>query len=279
MDIAIAKSIPLDSLRESFRNYLRLKGYNESAVNTMGTEGFYLFRKEGDELFWSVMTSDDFENVARTAMFKSLFVHSKSNPQSLVSSYLTSLRRLRDFLDSPIRVPEKTQVESVDRKTVRKSKVLLPTPCVEKVKYYFKKWDSLENYRLQEDALDKLFIELCPKNQELSDILIKVPTLNDFYSTNIFSAYSVAKHIHQLNIDHRLQVGNVSLVNDIMQVTIDGKLKNFYSFATKYCSHHNPLNYPIYDSYVEKVLLYFRDKDGFFDFATSELKDYANGLF
>ena len=51
--------------------------------------------------------------------------------------------------------------------------------------------------------------------------------------------------------------------------------RDFYSFATKYCSHHRPLDYPIYDSYVEKVLCYFRDRDKFASFMTPELKDYA----
>ena len=133
----------------------------------------------------------------------------------------------------------------------------------------------MENYYLQEEALDKLFKELCPKNKNMSDILIKVSALNDFYSTNIFSVYSVAKHIYNLNIDNRLQAGDVTLVNDVMHVTIDGKQKNFYSFATKYCSHHNQYDYPIYDSYVEKVLIYFRDKDGFSDFSTQELRGYS----
>ena len=50
--------------------------------------------------------------------------------------------------------------------------------------------------------------------------------------------------------------------------------RKFYSFSTKYCSHHKPLDYPIYDSYVEKVLCYFRDRDGFDKFKTLELKDY-----
>ncbi|UTW70364.1 hypothetical protein KHA80_07545 [Anaerobacillus sp. HL2] len=46
---------------------------------------------------------------------------------------------------------------------------------------------------------------------------------------------------------------------------IGEKKKNFYSFATKYCSHHNPLDYPIYDSYVDEVLRHFRNRDGFSD--------------
>lgn len=84
--------------------------------------------------------------------------------------------------------------------------------------------------------------------------LIKVSALNDFYSTNIFSPFQVAKHIINLDIDDRLQVGDVTLVNDIAKVTMDnGKVENFYFFATKYCSHHKPIDLPIYDSYVDKL--------------------------
>lgn len=156
----------------------------------------------------------------------------------------------------------------------RKNKPDVPNPSSEQVEHYLCAWYELENYHLQEDALDKLF-SLCPENTEMSDILLKVAALNDFYSTNIFSVYPVAKHILSLDIDARLKVGDVTLISDIQKVTINGVEKNFYSFATKYCSHHNPLNYPIYDSYVEKVLCYFRDRDGFATFKTEELKNYV----
>ena len=137
-----------------------------------------------------------------------------------------------------------------------------------------KSWKDLKNYKLQEDALDKLFFELLPSNEEISDILLKVATLNDFYSTNIFSVYPVAEHILSLKIDERLRQGDVTLVNEIQNVTINGVTRKFYSFSTKYCSHHNPKEYPIYDSYVEKVLKYFRKTDKFSKFKNSDLKDY-----
>jgi hypothetical protein len=54
----------------------------------------------------------------------------------------------------------------------------------------------------------------------------------------------------------------------------NGKMKNFYSFASKYCSHYNPLDFPIYDSYVDKVLRYFRDVDSFYYFKNDDLKRY-----
>ena len=151
---------------------------------------------------------------------------------------------------------------------------MVPEPTTEEVEYYLKAWDELENYHLQEDALDKLFFELCPENKNITDILLKVATLNDFYSTNIFSVYPVAKHILSLEIDKRLEGGDVTLVDDIKRVTINGSDKNFYSFATKYCSHHRPLDFPIYDSYVEKVLVYFKKKDKFNKFKTADLRDY-----
>lgn len=152
--------------------------------------------------------------------------------------------------------------------------VSIPQPSEEQVNLYLSLWNSMENYTLQERALDKLFTKLCPQNNNIDDILLKVSTLNDFYSTNIFSAFSVAKHILELKIDTRLKNKDASLVSDIQKVTISGKIKNFYSFATKYCSHHEPLYFPIYDSYVDCILRYFKRKDRFCNFRNDDLKDY-----
>lgn len=63
-------------------------------------------------------------------------------------------------------------------------------------------------------------------------------------------------------------------MNDIQCVTIGDKSINFYSFATKYCSHHEPEYFPIYDSYVEKILCYFQKIHRFSFFKTSDLKNY-----
>lgn len=150
----------------------------------------------------------------------------------------------------------------------------IPTPCKEEVIKYLELWDSKENYVLQERSLDKLFFYTYPNNTAIEEILIKASSLNDFYSTNIYSIFPVAKHILNLNIDERLKNGDETLVDDIAKVIINGKEKHFYSFATKYCSHHFPIIYPIYDSYVEKVLLYFNKKDSFSSFKKEDLKNY-----
>lgn len=151
----------------------------------------------------------------------------------------------------------------------------IPRPCKSEVEKYLKRWDSLENYVLQESSLYKLFHKTYPNNNDINDILIKASSLNDFYSTNIFSIFPVAKHILKLDIDKRLKSGDTTLVNDIANVTIGGINKHFYSFATKYCSHYNADDFPIYDSFVEKVLLHFKKIDKFEQFNASDLKDYS----
>lgn len=149
----------------------------------------------------------------------------------------------------------------------------IPNPSVEEVENYLEQWNTLENYVNQENSLDKLFFDLIPENKLIEDILIKCSTLNDFYSTNIFSIFPVAKHILQLDIDKRLQEGDLTLVNDIADVK--GIDRRFYSFASKYCSHHEPEQFPIYDSYVDKVLRHFRRVDKFASFKNDDIKDYV----
>ena len=138
--------------------------------------------------------------------------------------------------------------------------VVIPRPSVQEVEKYQKEWESLNDYKAREEALDKLFGEYAKRNKDLSDILIKVSALNDFYSTNIYSVYDVATHIAEVkDLDKRLQAGDISLVDEIKRVDFNGKTWNFYSFASKYCSHHNPTAFPIYDIYVGKVLAYFKN--------------------
>ncbi len=153
-------------------------------------------------------------------------------------------------------------------------KITKPSP--KEVEEYLKEWNSLENYVQQESALRKLFSNTYPLNNNMDDVLIKACSLNKFYSTNIYKLFEVAKHIVSLEIDDKLRKGDLSLVKQIADIKVNGgKRRNFYSFATKYCSHHNPIDYPIYDSYVGKMIMHFKKVDKFYEFKKSDLKDYS----
>lgn len=278
MQIEKLKSLELSQLKHQYTLWLYTQNLSPNTVNTAKNDAFYILKHNPDFEFWEMFESADFEKIAREILEETLTKHSKGNVQGNINSYLAHLRRFRRFAysDTENELIKKTSSGiSKPRETKRKVFIEIPEPTSNEVEHYLALWNTMENYRLQEEALDKLFVKLAPHNHNLSDILIKTATLNDFYSTHIFSIYSVAKHIQSLDIDERLKRGDVTLVDDIKTVTIGEKVINFYSFATKYCSHHKPLDYPIYDSYVEEILKHFRNKDCFTSFTNHELKDFA----
>ena len=77
-----------------------------------------------------------------------------------------------------------------------------------------------------------------------------------------------------------MQSGDEKLVNEIAKFGLknkNGKKIIFYSFATKFCSHHNSKDFAIYDSYVEKILMYFKKCHNFSNNFTKkdDLKEYS----
>lgn len=150
------------------------------------------------------------------------------------------------------------------------------TPSAEELEKYHRQWNGQADYATQEQALDWLFIgnTATAANTDIRIVMVKCSTLNDFYSTNIYKVYSVARNIVSIpDFDDRLRRGDVGLVKAIAEV--DGR--SFYSFATKYCSHHQPTLFPIYDSYVAEVLDALRKQNpGKLPFGRKEdLRDYS----
>lgn len=155
----------------------------------------------------------------------------------------------------------------------------------EDIKRYVDKWDNTEEYTMQEQALQMLFLNKRDNHLSSDDLLIKCSALNDFYSTNIFKVYYVVLHYMKVaNLAERLDAGDISLVDDLRKVNVPQKDQNgaiirwrtidYYSFATKFCSHHNPEAFPIYDSNVEYTLKTFRSRDNRIRFANRDLRNY-----
>lgn len=276
MNINQLTNLSFDELHSKYKLFLLTQNLSDNTVKTSLSDTFYFWRNGSKELFWDIFTSSNFEHVSKENLTKILIDKNGSFSEVNVSGYMTHFRKFREFIG----IDENTDINHSELKMTikvkpKKSKYIdIPRPSINQIEKYLKKWTTLEDYSLQEKALDKLFFDLCPKNENISDILLKSSTLNDFYSTNIFKIYPLARHILSLNIDSRLNAGDVNLVKDIQYVQYDKGFKNFYSFATKYCSHHKPLEYPIYDSYVDLVLRHFRKSDQFSNFVDSDLKDY-----
>lgn len=147
-------------------------------------------------------------------------------------------------------------------------------PTNEAIDHCLAEFHELEKYQLHEAALALLYGELCPGHEDLPAVLLKVSALNDFYSTNIYDTHAVAKHIVQAKPARDIEEGNPGIVNALSSVVIGGKPRSCYSFATKYCSHHNPQAFPIFDSFVQKMLTHFRRKHQLISFKNNDLRDY-----
>ena len=147
-----------------------------------------------------------------------------------------------------------------------------PTPSlVEDAK---RKWGESEKFIAQEHSLRRLYQELFPKHDNLAEVLTKVTVLDSYYSTNVYFRFELAKRIVELNPDDRIATGDATLINEMAAVPVAEKLHRYYSFASKYCSQHNPDVFPIYDDLVSKMLCYLGSVDGFAKFRAKDLKDY-----
>lgn len=91
---------------------------------------------------------------------------------------------------------------------------------------------------------------------------------------DVLYLFSISKNIYYLDFDKDVQEGDEKLVMDVSKVEVDGKEKQFYSFATKFCNRHNPKAYPVYDEEIGKALLHFKKVDSFYDFKDEKLEDY-----
>ena len=107
----------------------------------------------------------------------------------------------------------------------------------------------LPDYALQEKVLADIFTKY-PNNTTLAEVILKVNLLNAFYSTGILDVATVARHIVTQHVDTDIQNGNVAVIDKIARVKHNGKCWNHFSFATKYCSFHQPQKFPIFDSFI-----------------------------
>jgi len=170
----------------------------------------------------------------------------------------------------------------------------IPTPCPQEVEKYLKFWhgDRMKHYQDQEACIGELFRSTCAEKRacphdSLEMILTKTLMLNSFYSTKLNAPLHVAKHVEKIKdfyvrISHAESKPDYDLVDEIARggdILIDnnqdyGKPRNCFSFATKYCHHHKPDAFRIYDSFVAIVLRYFQAHHTFYpeDFSGEKLK-------
>jgi hypothetical protein len=153
----------------------------------------------------------------------------------------------------------------------------LQKPTLDLVEEIGKRFDNNVLVKLADEALAKLFMAF-PENTDLSQILLKVVSLNSIYATNI-SLYTanftriekMAQHIYENNIDALLASDDLRTVDLIADAGLGGKNSKYYSFASKYCSWQKPTSFPIYDSRARELLCKYKKQDSFYPFNRNDV--------
>ena len=146
-------------------------------------------------------------------------------------------------------------------------------PTVEEVSKTIQQFD--EENRYIEWLLSLLFAEF-PKNTDSSQVWLKVKILNLLYSTRIQGVDKICDHIISLiDIDSQIGGGSPNAVESIARINFNEKQRYNISFASKYCSWHNPEAYPIYDSRADACLWHYEKLDQFAHYHRNANYDYA----
>lgn len=258
MDINKLKTLQYEGLRALYRKFLHSQDISKATINTAFVDTFYLWRKGSKELFWNVVTANNFESEARNTLIKVLSENSKGNVNSLTNSYLSHLRRFRLFLVSDISdEPSLAKQEKIAKPALK----YLPI-TEENIEEQHKFVGASANYG-KEGLIIHDVLNAFPLHNDLNTIAMKIAVIDVTNSTHLsqykskLSLYDLAKVILEIpDIDKRLKKGDPTLVNIIAKNI--GTI-NMFSFASKYCTYHNVEvygrdDYSIFDGIVKNTL-------------------------
>lgn len=238
MDIDYIRNSSFDEIRAKYKMYLQNQNLSSNMVNTSYVDTFYLWRKESSELFWSAVTSSDFEVEAKKALVKALQENSKGNVNSQISGYMSHLRRFCVFLNSCVTMdifsPKQEQTNEIEQKYLSINE--------ENIEEQHKLVGASSNYG-KEGLIIHDVLNAFPLNNDLNTIAMKIAVIDVTNSTHLsqykskLSLYDLAKVILEIpNFDERVENGDPDLVNIIAK---NIGAVNMFSFASKYCTYHN----------------------------------------
>ena len=261
MELNSMKALSYQELRALYKKILHSQDISKATINTAYVDTFYLWRKGSKELFWSAVTAIDFENEARNTLIKALSENSTGNAKSLVSGYMSHLRRFRLFLASDTT----SEPFLPKQKKIKKPELKYLPITEENIEEQHKFVGASSNYG-KEGLIIHEVLNAFPLHNDINTIAMKIAVIDVTNSTHLsqykskLSLYDLAKLILEIpDFDKRLEKGDPELVNIIAR---NIGAVNMFSFASKYCTYHNVEvygrdDYSIFDGIVKNTLPYY----------------------
>jgi len=113
------------------------------------------------------------------------------------------------------------------------------------LKKYLDIFANQEMYFVNDLRNVELFQKI-PLNTSAEDIRTKLSAINDTDVSHNAIMDEVITHILHLNIDPRIKQNDLTVVEDIAQITAKGQSFHLLHFASVYCNFHKPETFPIY---------------------------------
>ena len=127
------------------------------------------------------------------------------------------------------------------------------------LKKYVDIFKDQEMYFINDLRNSELF-QLTPLNTNADDIRTKLSAMNDADISKNGLMEDVIKHIITLNIDARISAGDLSVVEDLANISANGKSYHLLHFASAYCNFHRPDTFPIYsEQHIELYKRYIKE--------------------
>jgi hypothetical protein len=134
----------------------------------------------------------------------------------------------------------------------------MPTkPTQEFVEHWFKRFMDTAEFLKGEEVVQSAIYSF-PDNTNLYGIMVKCSLVQAIYHTRIIDMVGVAERMQECALDDHLRAGSPLAVEEIVRCTNEAEGKRHISFASKYCSFHEPERYPIIDSILKKLLVRYQ---------------------
>ena len=115
----------------------------------------------------------------------------------------------------------------------------------EKLHEYVDKFKHEEGYFVRDLENIRFFSEY-PDNTKMDSVMLKLSAINHHDIEKLSVIRPMADHIVSLNIDPKIQLHDLSVVEDIARLSFHGKTFYLLNFASIYCNYHKPGVFPIF---------------------------------
>lgn len=119
-----------------------------------------------------------------------------------------------------------------------------------------------QEYLERQEQVRQLFEENRVNQNQMYHVLLKIRAIDNLYGTNTHNKNDLAERIsHIHDIDDRLREGDITLIHDIADLMHNNGQEitdEQFTFASRFCTLHQPELFPLYDALMAKTIVILR---------------------